>query len=54
MLDSLSLPVIGKHQGLDDCKNLVQILIEMIKDGCIFNVTASILTPKDEFINCIW
>jgi len=55
MLDSLNIPMIGRlHQGRDECKNLIQILIEMIKDGCMLNITASMLTPRDEFINDIW
>ena len=37
MLEHLGLNLEGRHHsGIDDCKNLGRIVIEMIKRGCRF------------------
>lgn len=36
MLESLGLKFEGReHSGIDDAKNIVRILVQLIKDGCI-------------------
>lgn len=40
MLHKLNLPLVGRHHsGLDDCKNIAQIVCRMIDDGCTFKLT---------------
>ena len=40
MLNKLNLPLVGRHHsGLDDCKNIAQIVCRMIDDGCTFKLT---------------
>jgi len=43
MLSFLGLPLEGRHHsGIDDCRNITRILIQMIQDGCVFHTTTSI------------
>ena len=46
MVLKLSLEFVGiAHQGIDDSRNIANVGIQMIKDGCILNRNASM----DEF-----
>jgi len=40
MLAKLNLELIGRHHsGIDDCKNIARILIELLSRGAIINET---------------
>ena len=42
MLDSLNLRLTGRHHsGIDDCRNIAAIAVEMIRDGFVFETTGS-------------
>jgi len=39
MLEYLNIPMVGnQHSGIDDCRNLVNIVKSMRSNGCIFSV----------------
>lgn len=46
MLESLGLVFEGReHSGIDDTKNIVRVLVQLIKDGCILKYNRFI--PND-------
>lgn len=43
MLNKLKIELTGKHHsGIDDCRNITKIVIRMIQEGCILNITSQI------------
>lgn len=41
MLEYLGLPLKGRHHsGIDDAKNITNIVVHMIQAGCVFDLTS--------------
>jgi len=46
MLQDLKLPLIGRHHsGIDDCRNIARVMIKMIEEGHLMQITTT-RTPK--------
>lgn len=55
MLEVLKMDLIGKHHsGIDDCRNIARLLIRMMHEGCVFQLTTdkeakqAVAQPKEE------
>jgi len=48
MLEDMKLTLEGKHHsGIDDCKNIGRIVVEMLKQGKTLDITARITDFED-------
>ncbi len=49
MLNHLNIEHEGHHHsGIDDCRNITKIVIQMIKDGCIMKQTSNLKFPSEK------